>query len=115
MPGKTRTKDLDAAIDSMPESHLHCRDYGHSWSPFTARKLAGARGGYEQHLRCSRCHTTRKRLLDRNGEIVSGGYDYADGYLVAGLGRLTGSDRGHIRVASVMATLTFDEGEVASA
>jgi hypothetical protein len=87
-----------------------CRDYGHSWEPFTAARLAGNKG-YEQTLRCARCKTTRRRYLNRRGEVVTGGYDYADGYLIHGLGRLSGIDRGAVRIASVQATLNIHLAE----
>lgn len=98
--------DLDDALRDMPASHLMCRDYGHAWEPFTAAKLA-KRAGYEQTLRCGRCLTTRRRYLDSRGEVIQSGYDYADGYLIHGLGRLSGADRGAVRIASVEATLNI--------
>ena len=94
-----RARDLDAAIGQMSTQQLYCRDFGHAWEPFTAHLIRG--GGYEQILRCQRCTTTRNRLLDRRGEQVRSGYGYADGYLITGLGRLTGTDRGALRIASV--------------
>lgn len=97
---------LAEALSDMPATHLMCRDYGHSWEPFTAARLAGGKG-YEQTLRCGRCQTTRRRYLDSRGEVVQGGYQYADGYLIHGLGRLTGADRGAVRIASVQATLNI--------
>jgi len=97
-------RDLDAAIAHMDVTHVHCRDYGHAWRPHTVSVLA-KRAGYEQALRCGRCATIRRRVLDRYGSQVTTAYDYADGYLVNGLGRLTGSDRDHIRLASVRALL----------
>ena len=104
MPKRPANETLDAAIETMPDTFLQCRDFGHSWRPHTARALA-KRKGYEQTLRCARCLTERRRWIDSRGEIISSGYEYAEGYLVAGLGRLTGVDRGHVRVASVLRTL----------
>ena len=94
-----RARDIDAAIGSMDVKQLYCRDFGHAWEPWTAHAIRG--GGYEQVLRCARCTTRRSRLLDRRGEPVRSGYDYADGYLIAGLGRLTGTDKGAVRIASI--------------
>lgn len=96
--------DLDAAIHGMSDSHLHCRDYGHSWRAFTAAYVAKERC-YEQTLRCTRCRSLRRRLLDTHGTVISSHYDYQDGYLVHGMGRLAGDDRGLIRLASVQATI----------
>jgi hypothetical protein len=96
--------DFDEAIGHMSESHLHCRDYGHSWRPYAARHVPSERV-YEQTLRCSRCRTLRERLLDERGNVVSSHYNYAEHYLVKGMGRLDGEERGLIRLASVTADL----------
>jgi hypothetical protein len=94
----------------MALEHVQCRDFGHSWRPFTARWLAKF-NSYESQLICARCNTVRTRFLSRTGEQLSGGYDYAEGYLVKGLGRLTGHDRDSIRLASIQAVLTPDTAE----
>jgi hypothetical protein len=104
MPPHKRARDIEAAISVMPSTHVHCRDYGHAWAPLTASAFSDGKG-YEQVLRCGRCDTRRKRQLNRYGEVITGGYDYSEGYLVAGLGRLTGSDRGLLRVASILSDL----------
>jgi hypothetical protein len=96
--------DLDQAIGRMSDAHLHCRDYGHSWRPFAAAYVAAQRA-YEQTLRCVRCRTLRHRVLDSHGQVVSSGYTYAEHYLVKGMGRLVGEDRGLIRIASVRADI----------
>lgn len=101
---RTRTKDVESAVKEMTSDILHCRDYGHSWAPFTAHRIAGGKG-FDQVLRCTRCGTMRHRVLDRYGDVVTSAYAYADGYLIAGLGRLTGADRGTLRIASIMDTL----------
>ena len=101
--------DLDTAIAEMPEAHLHCRDYGHSWRPFTARYVSDQRV-YEQVLRCTRCRTRRERLLDGHGQVVSSQYKYAARYVVKGMGRLVGDERGMIRLASIQADLGKREG-----
>lgn len=114
MPRRSTPKrQIDEALKSMPVSHLMCRDYGHAWEPFTAARLANGRG-FEQTLRCARCHTTRRRYLDSRGDVVTGGYGYVEGYLIHGLGRLTGADRGALRVASLEATLNIHLAEEAS-
>ena len=103
--------DLDAAIGSMPDSHLHCRDYGHSWRAFTAAWNAKERA-YDQTLRCTRCRALRSRLLDSHGNVLNTNYTYPDSYLVRGMGRLTGDDRGMVRLASVRADIGRAGGEV---
>lgn len=103
MSRSRRARDLDAAIGNMPQSHMYCRDFGHAWEPHTAHLIRG--GGVDQVLRCGRCHSTRHRVLDRRGEQVTSNYDYVDGYLIEGVGRLTGSDRGLLRLASATAMI----------
>ena len=101
--------DASEAIATMPDAHLHCRDYGHAWRAHTARYLTDQRV-YEQQLRCTRCRTIRKRLLDRQGDVVRSGYVYVKDYQLRGLGRLTGSDKGMLRLASLNATLAKHDG-----
>ena len=102
--------DVEAAIGKMKIDHVQCRDFGHSWRPFSARWLP-QENCYESQLRCARCSAIRTRWLSRTGTQLSGHYDYADGYLVKGLGRLTGSDRDHIRLASVLSVLVDDTAQ----
>jgi len=101
---KARQKEVTSALKGMEIDHIHCRDYGHTWAPFTAYRIEGGRG-YDQTLQCVRCGTHRHRVLDRWGDVLVNNYQYADGYLVPGLGRLTGTDRGSLRLASIMDTL----------
>lgn len=103
----THNSDLDAAISHMDLEFIQCRDFGHSWRPYSARWLP-SENCYESQLRCARCKAIRTRWLSRTGSQVGGGYDYADGYLVKGIGRLTGTDRDKIRLASVLAVLPSD-------
>jgi hypothetical protein len=85
----------------LPDEFLLCRDIGHQWRPFTARYLP-QRNVYERTLRCGRCTTTRRQTVSLSGEISSGGYEYADGYVApAGQGRLTGRARGALRLESI--------------
>jgi hypothetical protein len=95
---------LADTLHEMPVEHLACRDFGHSWQPFSAAWLAKERA-YRTQLRCARCGTIRERWLDRYGAQVSSQYHYADGYLIHGLGRLTGHDRDAVRLASVQALI----------
>jgi hypothetical protein len=95
---------FDDALSNMNETHLHCRDYGHSWRPHTARFLRREQV-YEQTLRCTRCRTARRRTISADGDIVGSSYDYAEHYLVKGVGRLTGHERAALRLASVNADM----------
>jgi len=98
------------AIGQMRLDHLQCRDFGHSWRPYTAR-WAEADKCYESVLRCQRCSTLRLRYLSSRGDLVSSRYDYADGYLIAGMGRLDGADRAQIRLESVLRVMPPDTAE----
>lgn len=103
MARSARQKSIDDILSQMEPAHIQCRDYGHTWRPFTAAALKG--GGWERTMRCAICRTARSQLLDRYGDVVQNRYRYEDGYLVKELGRLTGSDRGAIRIASIMDSL----------
>lgn len=96
--------DYSDSIAHMPGAHLQCRDFGHSWRPFTARWNAEF-DCFESRLRCTRCRTVRNRYISRNGELLSSHYAYADGYLIRGFGRRTAEDRAELRLASIMRIL----------
>lgn len=101
---RARHREVTSALKDMLIDHIHCRDYGHTWTPFTAYRIEGGRG-FDQVLRCVRCNTQRHRVLDKFGDVLTNAYTYPDGYLVPGLGRLTGVDRGTLRLASIMDSL----------
>jgi len=88
----------------MPDTHLLCRDFGHSWRPWTAQWVPQRRQ-YVEALVCVRCECVRKRLLDEYGAMLGNSYDYPDGYLVHGVGRLTGDDRNDLRLAGLQAVM----------
>lgn len=100
-----RGDELGLALARMDEAFLQCRDFGHGWQPYTARRVAE---GYESVLRCARCWTVRVRLIGMRGQVLRTGYDYPDGYRVHGLGQLTGDDRGRLRLASIERLLAGD-------
>lgn len=91
---------LDSALSAMSDEYIDCRDYGHSWMSWNFVGLQG--GQWEQWLKCQRCDTTRKRILNNRGQQVTNGYDYADGYQLKGFGRLTGTDRDALRLAHIL-------------
>jgi hypothetical protein len=105
MANKPPEIDLDDAISHMRESHLSCRDYGHSWRRHDARYVASERA-YEQTLRCAQCRTIRRRLIDSHGGLISTHYDYPDGYVIPGLGRVVGDAKAAVRLASVQAMIS---------
>jgi hypothetical protein len=101
---RARREQVNTAIANMTPDQVHCRDYGHSWAPHTARREGRL---FTQVLRCVRCQTRRHRTLDATGDVVSSHYDYsyAEGYRVTGLGHLDSTDRGLMRLASILDTL----------
>lgn len=103
--------DLDRALDQLNDAFIQCRDFGHSWRPYSARwdqqDLC-----YVQELRCSRCKTIRSRLLGKRGELLGSSYDYPEGYTMPhGIGRLTGHDKDAIRYRSILKLLPVDTTE----
>jgi hypothetical protein len=100
-----RYADLDDALSHMTQSHIECRDYGHSWRRHNVVWRKSERS-YERVLRCTRCRTLRRDLLNSDGDPVRSNYEYADHYLIDGLGRLTGPDRSALRLANLRSALS---------
>lgn len=98
-----------AALGAMADEHLLCRDFGHSWRPWAAEWVPQRRQ-YAEALVCARCRSVRHRLLDEFGALLGNSYTYAEGYLVHGLGRLTGDDRNDLRLASLRAVMQATAG-----
>jgi hypothetical protein len=83
-----------------PDEFLACRDFGHRLVPTDAAFLQS--GDIERILKCERCDVKRRQILDKNGYIKSGNYDYAEGYLMPhGTGRLDLHDRAVMRKTNV--------------
>ena len=102
MADKTTTQHHRKVVDiarRYPDTFLACRDHGHSWRPVDAAFLQS--GDIERILGCERCEATRRQILDRNGYIKSGHYDYTDGYLMTGVGRLDTHDRAVMRKINI--------------
>lgn len=99
--------DVDKVVSGMSTEFLQCRDFNHSWRPFTAEWVADERS-FRVQLRCARCKAKRIRYIGQNGQLISSHYEYVDGYLIKGLGRLTGTDRDYLRLQSVMRILPDD-------
>lgn len=95
---------ISAAIGGMSDNQLQCRDFGHSWRPYTVEWVPQHRH-YLEALRCTRCRTMRMRLLSDTGELLGNRYVYSDGYLVQGVGRLEQADRDAMRLASLQVLL----------
>ena len=82
------------------EDQLLCRDLQHSWSPYTARRLA-KRAGFLRTLKCVRCGSLKDQTLSNDGFIMRSRMAYPDGYLRPNEGRLTRMDRAALRVRNM--------------
>lgn len=96
---RTRASQIADIAERYPDNFVECRDIGHSWRTRNASWLQG--GGIERVLGCIRCETTRIQILDKEGYVIAGHYDYADGYTIHGVGGLKAPDRAEFRRASV--------------
>jgi hypothetical protein len=92
---------VEKAVAAMDLDFIVCRDLGHPWRKHNAR-LIPRDNCYEQTFICPRCGTERVRFLSLSGAILDSHYQYAEGYEVKGIGRLTGSDRDRIRLRAVL-------------
>lgn len=92
-------RKVSAFAAALPDEYLLCREIGHVWQPYTATWVGKLRR-FERVLRCTRCRTDRKQLLDSRGHITSSSYDYPDGYAHEG-GRIMGADRDRLHLESL--------------
>jgi hypothetical protein len=93
----------------LPDSYVLCRDMGHTWRPFRAT-FNQDMNAYDRTLRCGRCRTERQQVIGLNGLILSGGYNYPDGYLSpSGSGRINGQGKGALRLESTLRLISKDE------
>lgn len=106
-PSMAQASEVEKHVADMAIEHIQCRDFGHSWRPFSAQ-INGKLNIIVEQLRCARCTTLRVRHLGMRGQLLDSKYDYVEGYTVKGMGRLTGSDRDVIRLASVRHLLQAD-------
>ena len=94
----------------LSEDFILCRDLGHLWRPLSARWSEDDRA-YARTMRCGRCSTERHQLLSPAGHVLSGTYDYTEGYSAPkGQGRLGTEGRDSIRLESVLRLLGKDTG-----
>src|SRR5882762_6238290 len=93
--------DVDKLVHEMSTEFLQCRDFNHSWRPFTAEWVSEEKS-FRVQLKCQRCKAKRVRYIGQSGGLISSHYDYPDGYLIKGLGPLSGTDRDYLRLQSVM-------------
>lgn len=85
----------------LPTAYLMCREMQHSWMPHDGRYSEETKT-IKRVIRCDRCGTFRHQELSLTGVIISSHYDYPDGFLAKGVGRIAGEGRAQLRIASVM-------------
>lgn len=93
-------EDVAAAARHMTQAQLECRSLGHNWRPLEA-EWSAADNAYDVSNRCVRCRTVRVMLWNARGHVISSHYEYPDGYLMVGLGRVVGEGRDALRLESV--------------
>lgn len=64
---------------TLTTSYLACRELGHTWRPWRAAWDKSVRA-YDRELRCSRCKTVRRQLINDLGHVLTNNYVYPDGY-----------------------------------
>ncbi len=100
------TPDIKDIIKRLPQEFLMCRSFGHQWNPYTVYKRGSE---FESVLECGRCNGYRHQFISSVGKVNSAYYTYEPGYLIAGWGTMTVSERQQIRLAAV--TMMWNQGE----
>jgi hypothetical protein len=69
-----------AASKSTPGAlkHVDCRTFNHAWVPVEADR--NPQIGWYMNMRCERCGTVRKDIVNRFGEVERRRYEYPDDY-----------------------------------
>jgi hypothetical protein len=94
-------------VDDVLDEHLECRDYMHSWKPYSAKEVQKGRV-VERVLRCERCKTLKKQtLVIKRGRafLSTGSYKYSQGYLIKGMGHITQEDKAKLRFRTLVREL----------
>lgn len=93
-------EDVRAIARDWDDDVLMCRTYGHPWQPEMARLMA-REGYYAVSQRCPRCKTRKHSELSLKGRVYASWYEYAEGYLTEGVGRIVGEAKDELRLATV--------------
>lgn len=91
-------KEVKKAARGMEDAFVHCRTMGHVWAQRTVEHV---KEGFYQLLGCKTCPTTKEQIINRRGEIIHSHINYAEGYLIKGLGRLRADTKAVLRLESV--------------
>jgi len=97
-----------SAADDWSDKLIHCRIYGHGWTPSSVTR---AGDGFVVRQRCGRCTNSREQEMDSRGFATPWRYIYADGYLTNGLGRIGGDGRAVLRIAALRSLTILDPEE----
>ncbi|MFW6056641.1 MAG: hypothetical protein ACOC9B_04970 [Chloroflexota bacterium] len=92
--------DVEKAIENMPAAYLECRDRGHDWQWFDAIDYGRQ---FERQFKCHSCTSVKYQILDNFGDIIRGGINYSDGYLLSKIGRVGKDSKGAFRLATTRA------------
>jgi hypothetical protein len=75
---------IETFAASLPTSFIDCRELGHTWRAWRAAWDDSARA-YDRELRCSRCKTVRRQLLNEFGHVLTNTYRYPTDYQAKGV------------------------------
>lgn len=93
-------RDVEKAAAAWDDEILKCRTDGHRWEDRRAAKNMEYRFIRIVQV-CPRCACERITEMDFYGEVFSRSIDYSEGYLLVGLGRISGQGRNVLRMATV--------------
>lgn len=91
---------VTTAANDWSDGIVHCRIYGHGWTPHTVTRDTGGTG-YVVHQQCRRCGCRRHQEMDQFGHASKWRYTYATGYLVDIGGRINSDGRAVLRLAAI--------------
>jgi hypothetical protein len=113
-PKYAEPKAVKEAAKDWNDAILECRTYGHNWQPlratYNARLLF-----YAVVQICPRCGTQRNMEIGSRGQVYASWYTYPEGYLLSGLGRITGDARDTLRMETITRTFSLTKLTAAEA
>jgi len=92
------TRQVAQVAQGLSDAFLRCRDIGHQWRLYYQHREGSV---IVRKMWCPSCKTNRKTKINRYGEVVSNSYDYDDGYLIEGLGRVQGRSKALLRAEAI--------------
>ena len=66
-------------LSDVPDDFLRCQTLGHAWDDYDDSDWTPT-WGVGLALRCLRCGTSRRDIINANGDLGSRSYVYPDGY-----------------------------------